>query len=137
MFLSSEASASNGRSSEARTEWSDVYSDDDVRIELDTSWVGQKDGFNQVRCRWTWANSRPLQMTPGVSYRSRLEIVDVDCSGSRIRTESVVLFDETGAEIHFDQVVPSPGWDPVEPGTLADFIYRPACHQVALYLSAM
>jgi hypothetical protein len=104
-----------------------VYADEELQIDLDTSWVGDNEGVPQVRVRWKWSQQRSLRMTPGVSYQSRIEILEMDCSGWRIHTASLALFDSAGEEIEFDRTVPSTRWDEIEPDSLADIIAGPAC----------
>jgi hypothetical protein len=112
--------------------WQQVYSDEDVKIYLDKSNVVLKtDDIAEVTFRWIWAKPRELKMTPGVSYKSRIEVTEIDCARRMYHTTiNTKLFDDHGAEIKFDRVVPSPKWDKVDPESISGQIFDPACELV-------
>jgi hypothetical protein len=106
------------------TMWDTVYRDPDVTIELRRDYVTVgADGVPQVQFRWTFSAPRALKLTPGVSYKSRVDTTAIEVAGRRYRTISVTLYDTAGAQIHFDGVVPSHGWDDITPDSLMDLVF--------------
>jgi hypothetical protein len=104
--------------------WETVYHDENLTIELRRDYVIYgSDGLPQVQFRWTFASSRALKLTPGVSYKSRVETTALDLAKRRYKTITVTLYDSTGAEIHFDSVVPSQSWDNIKPESLMEGIF--------------
>jgi len=80
----------------------------------------------RITFRWTWSYLKPLRLTPGVSYKSVIEITEFDCAARRLRTVDATLFDEHGHEIDLAKI-PSDHWDPVRPGTIAGHVFTSAC----------
>jgi hypothetical protein len=108
----------------SESSWDIVYHDEDVTIELRRDYVSHgSDGMPQVQFRWTFAKERALKMTPGVSYKSRVETTAIDVAHSRYRTISATLYDANGSELHFDGIVPSHGYDDLKPGSLMEGIF--------------
>lgn len=114
---------------QSKYKWQRVYEDEDVTIEMDTSKVSfNSEGAGRVTFRWVWTEPRPLKKTPGVSYKSRIEVTEIDCERRRFHTTTdVTLFDTRGKPIRFDAIVPSKKWDDVKPGGIMDEIFAPAC----------
>ena len=104
--------------------WNTVYHDEDVTIELRRDYVTYgSDGMPQVQFRWTFAAPRALKLTPGVSYKSRVETTAFDLAARRYRTITLTLYDSSGKEIHFDGLVPSHGYDEIKPDSLMEGIF--------------
>jgi hypothetical protein len=104
--------------------WDTVYHDEDITIELRRDYVAYgSDGMPQVQFRWTFAVPRALKLTPGVSYKSRVETAAFDLAARRYRTITAILYDSSGKEIHFDGVVPSHGYDDIKPDSLMEGLF--------------
>lgn len=114
---------------QSKYKWQRVYEDDGVTIDMETSKVTfNSNGIGRVTFRWIWAEPRALKKTPGVSYKSRIEVTEIDCVRRRFHTTTdVTLFDTRGKPIRFDAVVPSKKWDDIKPGGIMDEIFEPAC----------
>ena len=113
-------------------EWERVYEDEEVTIDIDTSKVTiVPKHIGRVTFRWTWAEMHPLKLTPGVSYKSRIEVTEIDCVKRRFHTAEVRLFDANGKAIHLDRLVPSPKWDNVKRGGIMEAIFKRACELTA------
>ena len=113
--------------------WQSVYRDNDVAIQMDASKVlVNPKGIGRVTFRWVWTEPHALKKTPGVSYKSRIEVTEIDCARRRFHTTTdVKMFDARGKPIRFDAVVPSARWDDVKPGSIMDKIFEPACSLIA------
>lgn len=114
---------------QSKYKWQRVYEDDDVTIDMDISKViFNSDDIGRVTFRWVWTVPRALKRTPGVSYKSRIEVTEIDCERRRFRTTTdVKLFDTRGKQISFDAIVPSKKWDNVTAGGIIDEIFEPSC----------
>lgn len=112
--------------------WKEVYEDEDVTIDMDTSKVtfGPRH-IGRVTFRWTWAALHSLKRTPGVRYKSRIEITEIDCAKRQFHTAEVRLFDADGKPIHMDRFVRSSKWDSVKPGGIMGEVFRHACELIA------
>jgi hypothetical protein len=109
------------------TIWDTVYHDDDVTIELRRDYVTYgSDGMPQVQFRWTFSVPQALKFTPGVSYKSRVETTAIDLARRRYRSITATVYDSTGAEIHFDAIVPSHGYEDIKPDSLMEGIFPSA-----------
>src|ERR1700687_524966 len=75
-------------------QWYRVYTFDESIIEMNTSQVtfGGKD-IGRVRFRWTFDQSEALSGEPQTKYKSRLEVMEFNCSKQRYRLYEVTLFD--------------------------------------------
>lgn len=83
--------------------------------------------IGRVTFRWTWSELHSLKLTPGASYKSRIEVTEIDCVKRRFHTAEVRLFDANGKPIHMDRFVPSSKWDSVKPGGIMDEVLQHAC----------
>jgi hypothetical protein len=107
--------------------WRRVYSNEDVVVEMDpwTATLTSKSS-GRITFRWTWSRLKSLRRTPGVSYKSVIEITEFDCAGRRLRTVDATLFDEYGHAIDLTKI-PSDHWDPVRSETIAGHVFTSAC----------
>lgn len=105
------------------SEWTQVYEDSKVSIAVNKRI--QRIGNDTVRFmfNWKWTELRDLKMTPGVSYKSRIELMDINFSEKKYKTVDVKLYDESGEKIIFDETVPSDRWDYISPGSIIDEIF--------------
>jgi hypothetical protein len=112
--------------------WERVYEVGDLTIDMDTSKVtfGQTH-IGRVTFRWTWAELHSLKLTPGGSYKSRIELTEIDCVNRRFHTAEVRLFDAQGKPIELNRFVPSTKWDSVKPGGIMEGIFPHACKLIA------
>ncbi len=109
-------------------EWSRVYTFDESIIEMNTTLVtfGGKD-IGRVRLRWTYDQPETLSGEPQVKYKSRLEVMEFNCSQQRYRLYEVTLFDEAGRAIRKEEINPPDEWRTVRFGSVMESIFSPAC----------
>ncbi|MFH1642602.1 MAG: hypothetical protein ABIC04_06935 [Nanoarchaeota archaeon] len=104
--------------------WIKIYNDDEVTIEIQNNVEIVNDNIGRITFRWTWAKPHALKMTPGVSYKSRIEKTDINFLTHQYKTsEMVKLFDSAENEIYFDLVVPSTKWSNIEQKSMMDQAY--------------
>jgi hypothetical protein len=109
-------------------EWYRVYTFDESIIEMNTTLVtfGGKD-IGRVRLRWTFDQPEALSGEPQVKYKSRLEVMEFNCSQRRYRLYEVTLFDEAGRVIRKEEINPPDEWRTVRFGSVMESLSSPAC----------
>jgi hypothetical protein len=109
-------------------EWYRVYTFDESIIEMNTTLVtfGGKD-IGRVRLRWTFDQPEALSGEPQVKYKSRLEVMEFNCSQRRYRLYEVTLFDEAGRVIRKEEINPPDEWRTVRFGSVMESLFSPAC----------
>lgn len=103
-------------------DWLQVYADDSVVIKINKKYREIEKPIIKYLVYWEWVQVRELKMTPGVSYKSRLEILGIDNVNKNLRTLSAKLFDGSGTELEFAKTVPSGEWDSVTPGSIMEIV---------------
>lgn len=109
-------------------EWYRVYTFDESMIEMNTSQVtfGGKD-TGRVRFRWTFDRPETLSGEPQVKYKTRLEVMEFNCSDKRYRLYDVTLFDSAGKTIRHEEMNPPVEWRTVASGSMMEKLFGPAC----------
>jgi len=109
-------------------EWYRVYTFDESIIEMNTTLVtfGGKD-IGRVRLRWTFDQPEALSGEPQVRYKSRLEVMEFNCSQQRYRLYEVTLFGEAGRVIRKEEINPPDEWRTVRSGSVMESLFSPAC----------
>ena len=112
-------------------EWYRVYTFDESIIEMNTSQVtfGGKD-IGRVRFRWTFDRPESLSGEPRVKYKSRLEVMEFNCSDKRYRLYDVTLFDSAGKPIRHEQMNPPVEWRTVTSESMMERLFAPACQLI-------
>jgi hypothetical protein len=120
--------SSNSLAAQQLPEWYRVYTFDESIIEMNTTLVtfGGKD-IGRVRLRWTFDQPEALSGEPQVKYKSRLEIMEFNCSQQRYRLYEVTLFDEAGREIRKEEMNPPNEWHTLSSGSVMESLFSPAC----------
>jgi len=91
-------------------EWYRVYTFDDSVIEMNTAQVtfGGKD-IGRVRLRWTFDQPEALSGEPQLKYKSRLEVMEFNCSQRRYRLYDLTFYDAAGKVIRSQEMNPGQG----------------------------
>jgi len=112
-------------------EWYRVYTFDESIIEMNTSQVtfGGKD-IARVRFRWTFDQPEPLSGEPQLKYKSRLEVMEFNCSEKRYRLYELTFFDAAGKVIHSEEMNPPAEWRTVTSGSMMEKLFAPACELI-------
>ena len=110
-------------------EWYRVYTFDDSVIEMNTSLVTFiSEDVARVRFRWTFDQPEALSEEPKSKYKSRLEVMEVNCSLQRYRPYHFTFYDATGNIIRIHDV---PGeWQAIASGSMMAKLFVPACELV-------
>jgi hypothetical protein len=110
-------------------EWYRVYTFDESIIEMNTSLVTfiSKD-ITRVRFRWTFDQPAALSGDAQLKYKSRLEVMEFNCSEHRYRPFHLTFFDAAGNIIRIQD---SPGeWRTVTSGSMMQKLFAPACELI-------
>ncbi len=112
-------------------EWYRVYTLDEGIVEMNTSQVtfGGKD-IGRVRFRWTFDQPEALSADPQVKYKSRLEVMEFNCSLHRYRLYDLTFFDGAGKVIRSEQMNPPDEWCTVRFGSMMEKLFAPACELI-------
>jgi hypothetical protein len=112
-------------------EWYRVYTFDESIIEMNTSQVtfGGKD-IGRVRFRWTFDKPEALSGKPELKYRSRLEVMEFNCSQRRYRPYDLTFFDTAGKVIRHEEMNPPVEWRTVTFGSVMEKLFTPACELI-------
>jgi hypothetical protein len=107
-------------------EWYRVYTFDDSIIEMNTSLVTTiGDDVTRVRFRWTFDQPEALSGEPTLTYKSQLEVMELNCSLQRYRSYHLTFYDAAGNIIRIQD---SPGeWRAVASGSMMGKLFAPAC----------
>lgn len=111
--------------------WYRVYTFDDSIVEMNTSLVtfGSKD-ISRVRFRWTFDLPQALSGDPKVSYKSRLEVFEFNCTEARYRPYHLTFLDASGKIVRAEEMN-SPGeWRSATFGDMMERLLKPACELV-------
>lgn len=113
-------------------EWYRVYTFEESVIEMNTSLVTSisKD-VTRVRFRWTFNQPEVWSVEPKLTYKSRLEVMELNCSLQLYRPYHFTLFDPRGNII---QTQHSPDewrdWRTVTSGSMMEKLLAPACELI-------
>jgi len=112
------------------SEWSRVYTFDDSIIEMNTAHV-TFGGRNIARVRFRWTSDQPetLSGEAQVKYKSRLEVIEFNCSDRRYRPYDIILFDATGKVIRSQEMNPPVEWRAVS-DRMMEKLFTPACELI-------
>ena len=110
-------------------EWYRVYTFDDSVIEMNTSLVTLiSEDVTRVRFRWTFDQPEALSEDPKSKYKSRLEVMEVNCSLHRYRPYHFTFYDGMGNIIRIHDV---PGeWQAITSGSMMEKLFVPACELI-------
>jgi hypothetical protein len=112
-------------------EWYRVYTFDDSIIEMNTAQVtfGGKD-IGRVRFRWTFDQTEALSGEPQLKYKSRLEVMEFNCSQRRYRLYDLTFYDAAGKVIRSQEMNPPVEWRTVTSGGVMEKLFAPACELI-------
>ncbi len=112
-------------------EWYRVYTFDESIIEMNTSQVtfGGKD-IGRVRFRWTFDQPEALSGEPQLMYKSRLEVMEFNCSQRRYRLYDLIFYDAAGKVIRSEEMNPPVEWRAVTFGSVMEKLFAPACELI-------
>jgi hypothetical protein len=110
-------------------EWYRVYTFDESVIEMNTSLVTfVSNDITRVRFRWTFDQPESLSGAPELTYKSRLEVMELNCSLQQYRPYHFTFFDAAGNIIRIQD---SPGeWRSVTSGSMMEKLIAPACELI-------
>ena len=110
-------------------EWERVYTFDESTIEMNTSLVTfiSKD-ISRVRFRWSFNQPQLLSSGLQSKYRSRLEVMEFNCSLNQYRPYHLTFYDAAENIVHIQDVAGE--WRPVKPGSMMEKLFIPACELV-------
>lgn len=111
-------------------EWSRVYTFDESIIEMNTSLVTfiSKD-VARVRFRWTFDQPETLSGEPQLKYKSRLEVMEFNCSLQRYRPYHLTYFDSAGNIVHLEENQLGE-WSTATSGSMIQKLFAPACELI-------
>ncbi|HUS10235.1 MAG TPA: surface-adhesin E family protein [Pyrinomonadaceae bacterium] len=111
-------------------EWYRVYTFDESIIEMNTSLVTfiSKD-VTRVRFRWTFDHPETLSGEPQSKYKSRLEVMEFNCSLQRYRPYHLTYFDSAGNLVHLEENQLGE-WSTVTSGSMIQKLFAPACELI-------
>jgi hypothetical protein len=111
-------------------EWYRVYTFDESIIEMNTSLVTfiSKD-VTRVRFRWTFDRPETLSGEPQMKYKSRLEVMEFNCSLQRYRPYHLTYFDSAGNIVHLEENQLGE-WSTVTSGSMIQKLFAPACELI-------
>ncbi len=111
-------------------EWYRVYTFDESIIEMNTSLVTfiNKD-ISRVRFRWTFDQPEALGGEPQLKYKSRLEVMEFNCSEQRYRPYHLTFFDAAGNIVRIEEMNPRE-WRSVKSGSFIEKLFTPACELI-------
>jgi hypothetical protein len=112
-------------------EWYRVYTFDDSIIEMNTAQVtfGGKD-IGRVRFRWTFDQPEALSGEPQLKYKSRLEVMEFNCSQRRYGLYDLTFYDAAGKVIRSQEMNPPVEWRTVTFGSVMEKLFAPACELI-------
>jgi hypothetical protein len=113
-------------------EWYRVYTFDESIIEMNTSMVtfGGKD-IGRIRFRWTFDQLESLSGEPQLKYKSRLEVIEFNCSQRRYRLYDLKFFDAAGKVVRAEEMNPPGEWQSVtSSGSMMGRLLVPACELI-------
>ena len=107
-------------------EWYRVYTFDESSIDVNTSLMTFiSDDIVRVRFRWTFDQPELLPGEPKMRYKSRLEVIELNCKLQRYRPYHTTFFDVTGNVVRLED---SPGrWRSTASGVVIQKLITPAC----------
>ena len=110
-------------------EWYRVYTFDDSFIDMNTSLVTTiSEDVTRVRFRWTFNQPQALAGVPTLTYKSQLEVMELNCSLQRYRSYHLTFYNAMGNIVRIQD---SPGeWRAVSSGMMAEKLFRPACELI-------
>lgn len=114
-------------------EWYRVYTFEDSVIEMNTIQVrfsGKSRGL--ARFRWSFDKAEALSGEPQTKYKSRVEVIEFDCSNGRFRPREVTFFDTVGKVVRFEERDAFSPWSHVASGSMTEKLYAPACKLIEL-----
>lgn len=117
-------------------EWYRVYTFDESIVEMNTSLVTfiSKD-ISRVRFRWTFDRLEALNGEPKQKYKSRLEVIEFNCSEQRYRPYHLTFLDATGNIVRLEEMNPPGEWRTATSGSMMEKLFRPACELVKQKIS--
>jgi hypothetical protein len=84
--------------------------------------------ITRVRFRWTFDQPESLSGAPELTYKSRLEVMELNCSLQQYRPYHFTFFDAAGTIIRIQD---SPGeWRSVTSGSMTEKLIAPACELI-------
>ena len=123
--------ASTSLTAQQLPEWYRVYTFDESVIDMNTSIVSfiTKD-IARVRFRWTFDQPEVLRENPLISYKSRLEVMEFNCSEHRYRPYHLTFFDFAGNILRIEEMHPPREWSSVSSSRMMAKLYEPACELI-------
>jgi len=111
--------------------WYRVYTFDESIVEMNTSLVTfiSKD-ISRVRFRWTFDEPEALSGEPQLKYKSRLEVMEFNCSEQRYRPYHLTFFDAAGNIVRLEEMNPPGEWRSVTSGSMMEKFFAPACELI-------
>ncbi len=108
-------------------EWYRVYTFEDSFIEMNTALLTTIDkDVTRVRFRWTF--DEPQAASETSKYKSKLEVMELNCSKMRARKYHVTLLDAAGGVVRIDDAAGE--WRDVYAGGMLQKLALPACDLV-------
>jgi hypothetical protein len=107
-------------------EWYRVYTFDESIIEMNTSKVLLGGNIGRVTFRWTFDQPESLPGNLQLKYKSRLEVMEFNCSDKRYRLYEVGFLDAGGKTIRSEEMSPPYAWREIRSESVID-MFGPAC----------
>ena len=112
-------------------EWQRVYTFDDSFIEMNTFWMlNDNDGVFRVRFRWSFARPQTVRGHPALTYKSRLEVFQFNCSERRSRLYETSVVNAKGESVTLVGRDVAGDWRPVLSGSMTEKLFVPACRLI-------
>lgn len=112
-------------------EWQRVYTFEDSFIEMNTFRVlNDSDGVFRVTFRWSFARPQAVRGNSTLTYKSRLEVFQFNCSEEHSRLYEVNVINAKGEAITLLGKNAAGDWMPVSSGSMTDKLFTPACRLI-------
>ncbi len=124
--------AAGSPAAQEKSRWRRVYTFEDAYVEMEVRriWLSS-DGYGRVRFRTVFDEAGPMGRLGGVSYRSSVEDVEIECSERAYRVAEVLLLDAGGRVVRTLQASRSAEWRVAGRGSVMGRQLDAACRMFA------
>lgn len=92
------------------SEWERVYTFDESIIEMNTANVIIGGDIARVTFRWTFDQPELLSRQSQLKYKSRIEVIEFNCTDKRYRPYETTLLDPAGNAVRHEEMNPLAEW---------------------------
>ena len=118
--------------SQDKEKWERVYTLEGGTITMNATkveFVGSDIG--RVQFRWKWDKLQALDNSPETKYKSRVEVIEFNCSRRRYRLTEFTLFDAKGKPVFSKELeLLEKEWKFLKAGGMMERLFGPACRLI-------